>query len=76
MEQPPEFIARGVREGVQTKEVVWFRRFGSVVVRFGMQRSVYDHTVLYKHANYGYVLLIMHVNDIVITGSDARGIDA
>ncbi|XP_019166979.1 PREDICTED: uncharacterized protein LOC109162750 [Ipomoea nil] len=41
-----------------------------------MQRSAYDHTVFYKHSNRGSVLLIVYVDDIVITGGDATGIDA
>lgn len=47
-----------------------------MVIDFGMQRSVYDHTVIYKHTNYMCVLLIVYVDDIVITGSDAGEIDS
>ncbi|XP_031106257.1 uncharacterized protein LOC116010903 [Ipomoea triloba] len=45
-------------------------------MEFGMRRSACDHTVFYKHTNHGCVLLIVYVDDIVITGNDASGIDS
>ncbi|XP_019199893.1 PREDICTED: uncharacterized protein LOC109193507 [Ipomoea nil] len=86
MEQPPEFVAQGESGkvcklkrslyGLKQSPCAWFGRFSNAVVEFGMQRSAYDHTVFYKHTNYGCVLLIVYVDDIVITGSDASGIEA
>ncbi|KAL4018605.1 hypothetical protein IC575_022205 [Cucumis melo] len=39
-----------------------------------MQKSTYDHSVFYRRSNNGIVLLIVYVDDIVITGNDASGI--
>lgn len=86
MEQPLGFIAQGESGkvcklkkslyGLKQSPRAWFGRFSSAVVKFGMQRSACAHTVFYKHTSYGCVLLIVYVDDIVITGSDAGGIDA
>ena len=37
-----------------------------------MQKSKSDHSVFYKNSNSGIILLVVYVNDIVITGSDSR----
>ena len=39
-----------------------------------MQKSKSDYSVSYKKTNSGIILLIVYVDDIVITGSDFRGI--
>ena len=39
-----------------------------------MQKSKSNHSVFYKNSSFGIVLLVMYVDDIVITGSDSKGI--
>ena len=39
-----------------------------------MLKSKSDHSVFYKNFNSGIILLVVYVDDIVITGSDSRGI--
>ena len=39
-----------------------------------MQKNKSDHFVFYKNSNYGIILLVVYVDDIVITGSDSKGI--
>ena len=41
---------------------------------FCMQKSKSDHNVFYKNTSSGIILLIMYVDDIVITGSNSKGI--
>ena len=41
---------------------------------FGMQMSKSDHSVFYKNSSFGIILLVVYVDDIVITGSDSKGI--
>ncbi|XP_019157606.1 PREDICTED: uncharacterized protein LOC109154224 [Ipomoea nil] len=41
-----------------------------------MQRSMCDHAVFFKYTNVGCILLIVYVDDIVITGNDVVGIEA
>lgn len=86
MEQPPGFVAQGEAGkvcrlkkslyGLKQSPRAWFGRFSNVIIEFGMQRSVCDHSVFFKHTNVGCILLVVYVDDIVITGSDAGGIEA
>ena len=39
-----------------------------------MQKSKFDHSVIYKNSSSGIILLVVYVDDIVITGSDSKGI--
>ena len=39
-----------------------------------MQKSKFDHSVFYINFSSGIILLIVHVDDIVITRSDWKGI--
>ena len=84
MEQPPRFVTQGEigkvcrlwksLNGLKKSPRAWFGKFNQVVETFGMQKSKYDHSVFYKSSTFGIVLLIMYVDDIVITESDSKGI--
>ena len=39
-----------------------------------MQKSKSNHFVFYKNSSYGIILLVVYVDDIVITRSDSKGI--
>ena len=39
-----------------------------------MQKNKFDHSVFYRNSNSGIILLVAYVDDIVITGSDSKGI--
>ena len=41
-----------------------------------MQKSKFDHSVFYRNFNSGIILLVVYVDDIVITGSDSKGISS
>ena len=51
-----------------------FGKFSQVVEEFGMQKSKFDHSVFYRNSNLGIILLVVYVDDIVIIGSDSKGI--
>ncbi|KAJ9561432.1 hypothetical protein OSB04_006592 [Centaurea solstitialis] len=61
MEQPPGFVAQGESGRV-------------LVTEFGLRRSSYDHSVFFASSSSGCILLVVYVDDIVITGSDEIGI--
>ncbi|RVW33229.1 Retrovirus-related Pol polyprotein from transposon RE1 [Vitis vinifera] len=54
LEQPPGFVAQGDKE----------------IQAFGMNKSEKDHSVFYKKSVAGIILLVVYVDDIVITGND------
>ncbi|XP_057985369.1 uncharacterized mitochondrial protein AtMg00810-like, partial [Hevea brasiliensis] len=86
MEQPPGFVAQGelgkvcrLRKslyGLKQSPRAWFGRFSEAVQEFGMQKSKCDHSVFYKQSEAGLILLVVYVDDIIITGSDSAGISS
>ena len=86
MEQPPGFVAQGeigkvchLRKslyGLKQSLHAWFGKFSQAVEEFGMQKSKSDHSVFYRNSSLGIILLVMYVDDIVITGSDSKGISS
>ena len=81
MEQPPWFVAQ--REivkvcrlwkslyGLKQSPRAWFGKFSQAVEKFGLQKSKSDHSVFYRNSNSGIILLVVYVDDIVITESDS-----
>ena len=39
-----------------------------------MQKCNFDHSVFYQNSSSGIILLVVYVDDIVINGSDSKGI--
>ncbi|GAB2287196.1 Belongs to the helicase [Dionaea muscipula] len=86
MEQPPGFVAQGESGhvyrlkkslyGLKQSPRAWFGRFSSAVLEFGLQRSAKDHSVFNGHSDIGCLFLVVYVDDIVITESDAMWINA
>ena len=54
----------------------WFGKFNQVVEKFGMQKSKSDHSVFYRNSSSGIILLVVYVDNIVITESDSKGISS
>ncbi|KAJ9548762.1 hypothetical protein OSB04_021305 [Centaurea solstitialis] len=59
--------------GLKQSPRAWFGRFNAVVTEFGLRRSSYDHSVFFTSSSSGCILLVVYVDDIVITGSDKTG---
>jgi hypothetical protein len=86
MEQPPGFVAQGESSkvcrlrkslyGLKQSPRAWFGRFSEVIQEFGMKKSKCDHSVFYQQSEVALILLVVYVDDIVITGSDSKGISA
>ena len=47
-----------------------------MVKNFGLSQSKCDHSVFYQQTDAGMILLVVYVDDIVITGSNALGISS
>ena len=47
-----------------------------MVQEFGMKKCNSDHSVFYQQSEVGIILLVVYVDDIVITGSNNAGIAA
>ena len=85
MEQPPRFVAQGKKGqvcrlrkalyGLKQSLRAWFGNFNDVIQRFRMHRCKSDHSVFSRMTKRGRTLLIVFVNDIIITRNDTRGIE-
>lgn len=86
LEQPPGFVAQGEYGkvcrlhkslyGLKQSPRAWFGKFSQAIEKFGMLKCKSDHSVFYKQSAAGVILLVVYVDDIVITGSDSVGISS
>ena len=86
MKQPPGFVAQRESDkvcrirkslyGLKQSPLTWFGKFSQALIHFGMQKSTSDHYVFYRRSNNGIDLLVVYVDDIVITRNDASGISS
>lgn len=84
MEQPPGFVVKEEASkvcrlrrslyGLKQSPRAWFGRFSSVMGEFGMVRSASDYSVFFRHQQGKRIILVVYVDDIIITGDDEVGI--
>ena len=56
---------------------MWFGKFSQSFEEFGLQKSKSDNSVFYRNSSSGIIiLLVVYVDDIVITGSNSKGISS
>ena len=55
--------------GLKQSPRAWFGKFIQVVEKFNMQKSKLDHSIFYWNSSSGIILLVVFVDDIVISGS-------
>ena len=57
--------------GLKQSPRAWFERFTQAMVSMGYRQSQGDHTLFIKHSiSGGVAILIVYVDDIIITGDD------
>ena len=57
--------------GLKQSLGAWFSKFTGAMVSFGYSQSCGDHTLFFKHNNFGLLLiLVVYVDDIVVTRND------
>ncbi|GFS37380.1 hypothetical protein Acr_00g0051640 [Actinidia rufa] len=57
--------------GLKQSPRAWYARFQAVVLQIGFQPSVHDSALFVRHTSHGLVVLLLYVDDIIITGSDS-----
>ena len=60
--------------GLKQAPRFWFAKFSSAIFRLGYTASSYDSTLFLHRADKGTILLLLYVDDIIITGDDLSGI--
>ena len=62
--------------GLKQSPRAWFGKLDEVVQEFGLKMSKCDHSFFYRQSTAGTILLVVYVDDIIITRSDYRGISS
>eukprot|EP00268_Persea_americana_P023591 TRINITY_DN23153_c0_g1_i1.p1 TRINITY_DN23153_c0_g1~~TRINITY_DN23153_c0_g1_i1.p1 ORF type:complete len:128 (+),score=19.60 TRINITY_DN23153_c0_g1_i1:30-386(+) len=57
--------------GLKQSPRAWFGRFTSSMKAFGYRQSNSDHTLFIKHNRGKLTVLIIYVDDMIVTGNDA-----
>ena len=60
--------------GLKQAPQVWFDKFNSTISRLGYMASHYDSILFLFHTDKGTILLLLYMDDMIITGDDLSGI--
>ena len=60
--------------GLKQAPRAWFAKFSSTISRLGYMASHYDSALFLHRIDKGTVLLLLYVDDMIITGDDLSGI--
>ena len=53
---------------------VWFTKFSSTISQYGFLASSYDSALFFRRSDHGITLLLLYIDDMIITGDDVLGI--
>ncbi|RVW49230.1 Retrovirus-related Pol polyprotein from transposon TNT 1-94 [Vitis vinifera] len=60
--------------GLKQAPRAWFAKFSSTIFRLGYTSSPYDSALFLRRTDKGTILLLLYVDDMIITGDDLSGI--
>uniref|UniRef100_A0A2N9IYW1 Integrase catalytic domain-containing protein n=1 Tax=Fagus sylvatica TaxID=28930 RepID=A0A2N9IYW1_FAGSY len=60
--------------GLKQAPRAWFAKFSSTISQHGFSASSYDSALFFRCSDHGITLLLLYVDDIIITGDDVQGI--
>ena len=60
--------------GLKQAPRAWFEKLRGALVEWGFQNFVSDTSLFYTHKNGNLLLLLVHVDDILITGESSKDI--
>uniref|UniRef100_A0A2N9EGE2 Reverse transcriptase Ty1/copia-type domain-containing protein n=1 Tax=Fagus sylvatica TaxID=28930 RepID=A0A2N9EGE2_FAGSY len=72
LSHPPDKVCRLRRAlyGLKQAPRAWFAKFSSTVSRLGFSISSYDSALFLRRTGKGTILLLLYVDDMIITGDD------
>ena len=76
---PPRFPHRVFRlwralYGLKQAPRAWFAKFSSTIFRHGFSSSSFDTALFLRQSSHGITILLLYVDDMIITGDDMQGI--
>ena len=60
--------------GLKQAPRVWFAKFSSTISQHGFSSSSFDTTLFLRRYDHGVTILLLYVDDMIITGDDMQGI--
>jgi hypothetical protein len=60
--------------GLKQAPRAWFAKFSTTISRLGYSIIPYDSALFIRHTDRGTILLLLYVDDMIITGDDITGI--
>jgi len=60
--------------GLKPASRAWFAKFSSTIAQIGYVSSSYDSVMFIRWSDAGLILLLLFVDDMIITGDDTVGI--
>ena len=62
--------------GLKQAPHAWFAKFSSTIRDFGFSSSAHDSALFIRKTKRGTILLLLYVDDMIITGDDTVGISS
>ena len=60
--------------GLKQAPRAWFAKFSSTISQYGFSGSSFDTTLFLRRSDHGITILLLYVDDMIITGDDVQGI--
>ena len=60
--------------GLKQAPQAWFAKFNSTISQYGFLGSSFDTTLFLRRSSHGITILLLYVDDMIITGDDMQGI--
>ena len=68
------FRLRRALYGLKQAPRAWFAKFSSTISQHGFSSSSFDTTLFLRWSGHGITILLLYVNDMIITSDDMQGI--
>ena len=68
------FRMRRALYGLKQAPRAWFAKFSSTISQHGFSGSSFDTTLFMRRSGHGITILLLYVNDMIITSDDMQGI--
>ena len=66
-------LLRHALYGLKQAPRAWFKKFSSVVAQQGFTSSPYDTALFVRRSSTGITIILLYVDDMIITGDDSVG---
>jgi hypothetical protein len=76
LSSPPNKVCRLCQAlyGLKQAPRAWFAKFSATISSLGYSISSYNYALFIHRTNHGIILLLLYVDDMIITGDDFLGI--